>query len=245
MVNAFLTQSANSKASTEVFIEHLTAGEGLKGVGGFSLICGNIGEPLAVISNRTPSVEKTPWILKGGAETIGLSNEAFANRSWPKVLSGENLLSRAIENSSAHHTSKASFIEDMFQLLSVDTLPKMPKGMVWETCVKELCKSIFIPVIGGEGTALGAESLATASSSEKIKVKNTKKEKEKDKNDGLSGRYGTQKQTVVLVDHHGRVTFVERSLYGANGKVVPRSERDSVYVFDIEGWAGPDRVVVK
>ena len=235
MVNAFLTQPADKEATTDNFIETLTEGEGLKGVGGFSLICGKVREPLAVISNRTPDVASTPWILKEGGATVGLSNSAFANRTWPKVLRGEELLSQAVKDSVSRHGSKARLIEDLFQLLSVDTLPKKTKGQVWESYVRELRKSIFIPVIGGAGTdELSAEDLAAAKSSEQVMVEDD--QKMRDKGDGLSGLYGTQKQTVVLVDHQGRVTFVERSLYGARGKAVPASERDRVYEFDIQGW---------
>ena len=243
MVNAFLTQPTHNEATTEKFIETVMEGEGLKGVGGFSLICGRVGEPLAVISNRTPDVASTPWIFKNGGETIGLSNAAFANRSWPKVLSGEKLLSQAIEDSISHHGSKANLIENLFQLLSVDTLPKKPRGADWEIYVRELRKSIFIPVIGGAGTdEFSADDLAAAKSAQKVMVVDD--QEYRDKGDGLSGLYGTQKQTVVLVDHQGRVTFVERSLYGAWGKAVPASERDRVFEFDIEGWQnmGTDNV---
>ena len=38
----------------------------------------------------------------------------------------------------------------------------------------------------------------------------------------LEGVYGTQRQTIVLVDWEGRVTFVERSLWDENGKRVER-----------------------
>ena len=235
MVNAFLTQTAHKEATTEKFIETLTEGEGLKGVGGFSLICGTIGEPLAVISNRTPDVASTPWIFKDGGQTIGLSNSAFANRTWPKVLRGEELLSQAVKDSVSHHGSKARLIEDLFQLLSVDTLPKKIKGQGWESYVRELRKSIFIPVIGGAGTdELSADDLAAAKSDQQVMVEDD--QKMRDKGDGLSGLYGTQKQTVILVDHQSRVTFVERSLYGASGKAVPASERDRVYEFEIQRW---------
>ena len=243
MVNAFLTQPAHKEATTDKFIEALTEGEGLKGVGGFSLICGKVGEPLAVVSNRTPDVASTPWIFKDGGENVGLSNSTFADRSWPKVLSGEELLSQAIEDSVSHHGSKTRLIEDLFQLLNVDTLPKKLTGMGWESHFKELRKSIFIPVIGGAGTnELSAEDLAAAKSDQQVMVEDD--QQMRDKGDGLSGLYGTQKQTVVLVDHQGRVTFVERSLYGASAKAVPASERDRVYEFDILGWqnSGTDDV---
>ena len=229
MVTAFLTQPTGCEGSTESFIESLTKGEGLKGVGGFSLVCGKVGGPLAVISNRTPNVEGTPWIMKDNGESIGLSNAAFEDRSWPKVLNGEKLLASTIKAHVAQKGSQAALIEDLFHLLDDDTLPKRPNGVSWNTYLNELRKSIFIPAIGGEGAGgLKAEDLATANSQHLMVEGDT------GKGDGLSGVYGTQKQTVVLVDPHGRVTFVERSLYGANGKAMPTAERDRVYEFVIE-----------
>jgi len=234
MVNAFLTQPAESPNDTKHFIERLVEGEGLKGVGGFSLVCGSVGEPLAVISNRTPSVEGITWIAGDGEQTIGLSNAAFANRSWPKVLDGEELLSSAIKESVASHASKPSFIEDMFHLLSTDTLPKSSKGTDWDSYAKEMRNSIFIPAIGGEEVDdMSAEDLAAARSDQHVTAKD--EIKREDKGDGQSGAYGTQKQTVVLVDYQGRVTFVERTLYDAAGRTTTAKDRDRILEFVIEG----------
>lgn len=233
MVNAFLAQPVNSNRSTDDFIASLVDGEGLKGVGGFSLICGNIGEPLAVISNRTPTVKGTAWIAKDKDETIGLSNDAFANRSWPKVRRGEELLSSIIKSNVADRGSQASLVEDMFQLLREDTMPKRLAGRGWNSYLGELRNSIFIPPIGGDGPDnMSAEDLAAARSQHVV----IEEVKRPDKNDGQSGVYGTQKQTVVLVDHHGKVTFVERALYDATGMATATSDRDRTFNFDVEGW---------
>jgi len=235
MVNAYLTQPANSLGSTQDFIESLVEGEGLKGVGGFSLVCGKIGEPLAVISNRTPSVEGITWIANGKDETIGLSNAAFANRSWPKVIRGEELLASAIKANIEAMAPQSSLIEDLFHVLGDDTLPKKPKGMGWDSYVKELRKSVFIPVIGGQGEDdLGAEDLAAATSNQHVTVDDSARKV--DTGDGHNDVYGTQKQTVVLVDHQGMVTIVERTLYDENSKEIPTAERDRRFEFFIEGW---------
>ncbi len=235
MVNAFLSQPANSPDGTENFIESLVKGEGLKGVGGFSLVCGRVGEPLAVISNRTPSVERVTWIAGDQEKTIGLSNAAFADRSWPKVLDGEKLLSSAIRESIASHASKASFIEDMFKLLSVDTLPTRSSGMGWNSHVKELRNSIFIPAIGGDVADVSAEDLAAARSDQHMTT--TDELRKENSEDHQSGVYGTQKQTVVLVDHRGRITFVERTLHDATGRSMTPEDRDRLFEFDVEGWS--------
>lgn len=234
IVNTFLTQSAQNNGTTEDFIKTLVEGDDLQGTGGFSLVCGKNGEALAVISNRTPNVKATPWLAKERGETVGLSNAAFADRSWPKVLRGEELLSTAIKSSVAQHGDKASLVREMFQLLSNDTLPKRSKDRGWDSYVMELRNSIFIPPIGGEGMdGMSAEDIASATSSRPVNVEDTINKKKQ--GDGLSGVYGTQKQTVVLVDHNGMVTFSERTLFDAHGRsTAGSSERDRIFEFDIK-----------
>ena len=221
IVNAFLTQSSDKPEDTEVFVKNFVVGEGLKGVGGFSLVCGKVGEPLAVISNRTPSVEGVTWLAAERNQTVGLSNAAFGDRSWPKVLQGEKLMSAAIAESVARKETKADFIEAMMRLLSIDTLPKCHDGQGLESYVKELRKSIFIPAIGEEGKDdMGADDVAAAKSDQHVR--------------GLNGIYGTQKQTVVLVDHQGQVTFVERTLYDNDARLVQSQERDRRFEFGVK-----------
>jgi len=221
MVNAYLTQSPEKGEDTRNFVKNLVDGDGLKGVGGFSLVCGKAGEPLAVVSNRTPSVEGMTWLAEQRGETVGLSNAAFGDRSWPKVLQGEKLMTSAIAESVARKDSKAAFVEAMMGLLSVDTLPKREEGQGWESYVKELRKSIFISAIGGDGAGeLPADDVVMARTNQHMQ--------------GLSGVYGTQKQTVVLIDHHGRVTFVERTLYDNKAREVKSQDRDRWFEFRIE-----------
>lgn len=235
MVNAFLTQPPHSSNRTKKFIHDLTEADGLKGVGGFSLVCGKIGEPLAVISNRTPNVKDTAWIAKDNGETIGLSNATFGNRSWPKVLRGEALLSSAIKQHLLEQRSQANLIEHLFRILDDDMLPRMPNDYPWDSYVQEFCKSIFIPAIGGEGAEESrAEDLAASRSDQHVKIEDEAKSAET-KYD-IDGIYGTQNQTIVLVDRQGRVTFVERTLYDANSGATAAPDRDRTFQFDIEGW---------
>ena len=235
MVNAFLTQPPHSPEGTENFINDLVKDEGLNGVGGFSLVCGKVGEPLAVISNRTPNVEGTAWLAKDKGETIGLSNAAVGNRSWPKVFRGEALLSSAIEQDLSEQRSQASLIERLFLILDDDMLPRKPSDYPWDSYVQELRKSIFIPAIGGEGAERSkAEDLAAAKSDQHVNVEDAAKVAET-KHD-LDSMYGTQKQTIVLVSRQGRVTFVERTLYDATGRATAAPDRDRAFQFDIDGW---------
>lgn len=223
MVNAYLTQPPEQSKDTESFVRELIEGGGLRGVGGFSLFCGRIGNPLAVISNRTPKAEEIEWILKERNETVGLSNAAFGDRSWPKVLQGESLMSSAIADSLAVRESKEELVERLMTLLSIDTMPKRETAQSWDSYVKELRKSIFIPALGGEGAnQKSADDVAAAKSDQQLQ--------------GLSGIYGTQKQTVVLVDHHGQVTFVERTLHQNTVNELISGRCDRWFVFDIEAW---------
>jgi uncharacterized protein with NRDE domain len=48
--------------------------------------------------------------------------------------------------------------------------------------------------------------------------------------------YGTQKQTVILIDHSGHVTYVERTLFDEDAKPLAKGEADVREEFDIEGW---------
>ena len=224
MVNAFLKQPNEETQSTEAFLRNLLEDDGLKGIGGFSLVCGKLGEPLAVISNRTPDVEGVTWLASKRGETVGLSNAAFGDRSWPKVTEGEKLMESAIARSIARRDSTEAFVEEMMKLLSTETMPKRQEGQGWDAYVNELRKSILIPKLGGDGMdGMRAEDVATAKSDQHVQ--------------GLSGIYGTQKQTVVLVDHQGHVTFVERTLYDNKVQVVKEAERDKWFEFDVKDWA--------
>ncbi len=236
MVNAFLTQPATSTEGTEDFVRHLVAADGLKGVGGFSLVCGKVGSRLAVVSNRTPSVDGVKWIAEGRGQTIGLSNAAFGDRTWGKVLNGEGLMDAAIARSVARKHSTIELVEEMMGLLSVDTLPKREAGAGWESYLKELRQSIFIPMIGGEGMDEMGADLIAAARSDKLVVGMEGKSDELKLHDALTGFYGTQTQTVVLVDHEGQITFAERVLYDSNARLTAASERDRVFTFKVEGW---------
>jgi len=234
----FLGTPPESKQSAAEFAAHLVEGEGVQGVGGFSLVFGQLtgrrdgragrddeghrGQ-LAVVSNRTQNAKEVLWLDE---DIFGLSNSHFGDRTWPKVVQGEKLLDQATKKDADIYGTEEALIEHCFSILSTDTLPKWQDGDDFGSFVKELRNSIFIPKIGGPAHSADgphADEIAAADEKKEISV--------------TSGIYGTQKQTVILVDHVGRVTFVERTLYNGSGiDVLNADDRDTRVTFDIEDW---------
>jgi len=220
MVNAFLMEPPEIAPSTEEFVAKLINEDGIKGVGGFSLVCGRAGEPLAVVSNRTPSVEGVTWIAAERGQVVGLSNAAFGDRSWPKVVDGERLMADAINTSITENLTESQLIEKLLGVLSTDTLPRLSDAnKSFNLYLKHLRESIFIPPIGGEdlGTEKADEIAAAPKKSHPITA-----------NRPMSGVYGTQKQSVILISHQGHCTFYEKSLFE------PASLRDRIFHFTIQ-----------
>ncbi|MCJ1390536.1 hypothetical protein MMC18_003396 [Xylographa bjoerkii] len=208
IVNAYLTEPMEKMLRTEDFVSGLINENNISGVGGFSLVCGRVGEPLAVVSNRTSNTEGVAWIGTKEGQTVGLSNAAFSDRSWPKVLTGERLMEAAIAKAVSENFNEDQLIKEMLELLSTDTLPRLEgneKEDPWTSILKYLRLSIFIPLVVGQmaGNA-SADEIAAAKSDNPIIVSGPE-----------SGMYGTQQQSVLLFDHHGQCTFFQRSVFAA------------------------------
>lgn len=239
MPNAYVMVPPRSTESPEGFAARLVE-EGVTGVGGFSLLFGQLtgksseksdSSALGIVSNRTSNAKGIVWILGQKAQTTertcALSNSHFGDRAWPKVVQGEELTEEAVRQSVECEESQEQLLERLFEVLSTDTLPKWKPGDDMVTAVKELRKSILIPPIGGGSDTVqkSADELAAARTSDTIKTSTT-------------GLYGTQKQTVILVDDVGRTTFVERTLFDENAQPLVKGEGDIKYQFQIEGWKG-------
>lgn len=230
IVRAFLTDSSSS---TEEFVKKMIASGAGKDAGGFSFVCGRIGEPLAVMSNRAQSEDDIPWIAAKPGETVGLSNAAFGDRSWHKVAHGERLMHDTIEESIKSHESEDQLVNRLLDLLSTDTLPRGGDKASLATYINELRNSIFVPVIGKKDPpGLSADEGATARMGEKAMVLEGRLDNKLPL--GVSGAYGTQKQSVILVSHSGRVRFIERTLYDNDVNPIPLGEGDLEFVFDIK-----------
>jgi uncharacterized protein with NRDE domain len=258
MVTAWL--EAPNDESTEMFARRLLEAEGVQGVGGFSLLCGKLRrrrdtvdgerelEPLAIISNRCDSSEDVPWIAEKRGEVYGLSNTSYSDPNvWPKVQMGKEMVLDVVENVVEHGLGEEELISKLYDVLDTDTLPPQ-NGRDFEEYILELKKSIFIPSIGQTETPpiqLPADEIATANptlTKESKEYETELKEKERpEPAAAMTGIYGTQRQTIILVDWEGNVTFRERALWDDKGNKIKRGEADMTFRFGIEGWNGESK----
>ncbi|KAE9377282.1 DUF833-domain-containing protein [Stipitochalara longipes BDJ] len=260
MVNAWLTSPED--VSTEQFVHHLLGGEGVKGVGGFSLVCGKLRrrrdterelEPLAIISNRAGSPDDVPWVADKRGEVYGLSNTSFLDpETWPKVRMGREKVVDVVKEVVDNRLGEDELVDKLFAVLDTDTLPPQ-NGEDFEEYTYQLRHSIFVPAIGHKTKAklLKADAIASANTTVAANgVKECEDSEEELKQDevpdpeqspGTTGIYGTQRQTIILVDWEGNVTFRERSLWDAKGNPIERGKADMKFEFMIEGWNGESK----
>jgi uncharacterized protein with NRDE domain len=260
MVTAWLT-AANDE-STEDFVHRLVEGEGVKGVGGFSLVCGKLRkrkdssgelEPMAIISNRAGTSDEVPWVAEKRGEVYGLSNTSYHDPIvWPKVEMGKEELLRVVEEAVETNMEEDALVDKLYAVLDIDTLPKQD-GEAFEKYIWQLRKSIFIPSIGQPTPPLdtptadqiaSAKPLGNGSAEVNGHAESELEEKERpnpETSSGMTGMYGTQRQTVILVDWDGNVKFLERSLWDGEGNPIERGKADMNFEFKIEGWNGESK----
>lgn len=249
MVTAWLT--APEEESTNDFVKRLMAGEGVKGVGGFSLLCGKLRkvhggemvnvEPLAIISNRAGSVEDVPWIGGNHNEIHGLSNTFFDDPvEWPKVRKGKAMLANVIEESTTAKWSQKELISRLFEILDDDTLPVKKEGESFDEYTYQLRKSIFIPPFKPSKAKLpSADQIASAkplATHANVTHKPIEENANASSTTPAQGVYGTQRQTLILVNKDGRVVFVERALWDDTGKPIEKGLADERFEFVLVGW---------
>lgn len=293
MVTSFLTSPVPAHTPTKEWIHNVLVTGEMRGVGGFSMMCGTLRptitnlEELAVISNRTgqrdDGVEsQAHWIAGSQGETHGLSNSLFDD-PWPKVKLGQKLLFEVVEEAAKNNILEEELLEKCFSILSHDTMPAIKNDDTYETELEALTQSIYIPpfkVAPEKAIAAGTKAekkaptveiedpkieleepvptratpskslLLDASLSPSTKVEQvhhictTPVDKrfptsEEDEELWRSSPliYGTQTQTVILVDKAGHLKYVERRLYGEDARSIDGESRDVVTEFDIEGWS--------
>lgn len=233
MMNSFLKQPVDTKQSTKDFVEALVASHDAKQVGGFSLACGRIGEPLAIVSNRVSSADGIAWVGCEADHTVGLSNAAYGDRSWPKVVEGEKLMEAALKESIENSESEDQLVDRLLRVLSVDSLPTIEREDGLESYHDEIRKTIFVPAIGKPAdSSPSGDDIAAAKTREKLEVVERSGLERQEL--GMGGLYGTQKQTVILVDRQRRVKFFERTLYDDHSKPVLPGCGDVVFEFMID-----------
>ncbi|KAI9051194.1 hypothetical protein LZ554_005296 [Drepanopeziza brunnea f. sp. 'monogermtubi'] len=260
MVTAWLTAEVDE--STDAFVHRLMAGDGVKGVGGFSLLCGKLRkrrwggegeekekelEPLAIISNRCEDPENVPWIAERRGGVYALSNNSYDDPDvWPKVKMGREKVIQAVDALVESGGGEEELVERLWEVLDADTLPPQKEGETFEDYIFELRKSIFIHSIGSAAPPqlLKPDVIAAADPSianGQSLAKGDLELKDEERPDPviaapMTGIYGTQRQTIILVDWEGKVTFRERSLWDSEGNPVKRGEGDMKFEFQIEGW---------
>jgi uncharacterized protein with NRDE domain len=233
IVNSWLIGSTDKSEDTREFVQGIVASPEAKQVGGFSLVCGHINEPLAIVSNRSADMDQITWVATEKNQTRGLSNTSFDDRTWPKIIDGEQLMEAAIEE----HVQKGdgededALIDRLLQVLNTDTLPRLSEeNATIETYIHHLRKSIFIPLIGAANDRdRAAERTAAARVEDEM---NTPTSGPPDQS-YTCGSYGTQKQTILLARPDGRVRYFERTLYDNDAMVVPVGQGDHSFEFNI------------
>jgi uncharacterized protein with NRDE domain len=257
MVTAWLT--APEEESTEEFVKKLLGGEGVKGVGGFSLVCGKLRrhsnfsdelEPLAIISNRVDNSDEVPWIAGKRGEAYGLSNTSYLDPiTWPKVKMGKEKLLSTVQAAIEADLGEEELVDQLYAILDTNTLPEQD-DQDFETYIYQLRKSIFIPSIGKVEEPQSVSKADVTASSEPLnghaKLNGDSEVKLKEAEcpetqSAMTGIYGTQRQTIILVDWEGHVTFRERSLYDMEGMPIERGNGDMKFEFQFEGWDGESK----
>ncbi|KAK7966553.1 uncharacterized protein PG986_000830 [Apiospora aurea] len=262
MVTAWL--GAPNDESLDQFVAKMLEGGLVKGVGGFSLICGDLKpkrskeelngnwvqdrevEPLVIISNRSEAVDGVPRIGGKRGGVWGLSNTVYEEpATWPKVKLGRQLLKEAIEKAVASEASEDELSELLFSVLDHDTLPPIARRakMDFDERLDSLKQSIFIPAITDEDKD---RDMLYAMEQGKMKAAFNEIEDEDHElleasrhDDGTlfdKGAYGTQRQTMILVDWDGNVTYKERALFDDHGNPVEHGKGDVAFKYTIDGW---------
>lgn len=214
IIRKFLTEDVGPM---DQFVHNVVDTGVARDAGGFSLACGHVGEKLAIISNRAKDQTQIPWIAGDVVQTVALSNAAFADRSWKKVTIGEEMMLNAIRAHIDADETEDQLIQRLLGVLSHNTLEKDEKAdeAGLDGYILKLRESIFVPPVGrklkeGAGTTIAeVEQL------------------------GVSGLYGTQKQTIVLIDREMNARYFERTLFDSNSQSIPFGKGDVDYRFKI------------
>jgi uncharacterized protein with NRDE domain len=194
---------------------------------------------MAIVSNRSEHVDDVQWICSQPGETHALSNSHYGDMSWPKVVSAENQVEAAVKASSEADETQEQLILRLLDILSLNTMPRREEGEEWDAYLGKLRHSIFVPALGkGHDRNIavavaGDGRVSTPNGLVAQELVNTAGETLAN-----SGVYGTQKQSVILVDWQGDLLFLERSLFDQDGRPVEAGNGDLRFQYHIQGWDG-------
>ncbi|EQK99779.1 DUF833 domain-containing protein [Ophiocordyceps sinensis CO18] len=243
MVTAWLGGLADGGINEGV--HRLVSDGGVAGVGGFSMVSGKLrkkGGGIAIVSNRARQVDDVPLLGLERGETWGLSNTVFDDPDeWPKVKTGKRLLNRVVSEAVDTQASQDELVARLFSILDTDTLPLRAPDMGFDEYVSQLKHTIFVPAIGDEAhrramleaTAKGGGDWAGPGEAGEALLAEQRPDATRSPETMAAfetGMYGTQRQTVLLVDWDGNVTLVERALWDSNGNKLPKGQGDVVTV---------------
>ncbi|KAI1631634.1 NRDE protein-domain-containing protein [Biscogniauxia mediterranea] len=245
MVTGWLGAAAD--VSLDEFVKTMLEDRMVKGVGGFSLICGDLkakvkngAEPLAIISNRWDHPGEVPWVAGERGKTYGLSNTVYVEpETWPKIKLGKKLMEETIQEVVDKDLGEDELMERLFAILDHDTLPVVP-NMTMQQYMDALRHSVFIKAFGEEQEWKDmAEAVEHGKGKEPFDEIEDETEPEEHQRtepavNFMKGAYGTQRQTLILVDWDGNVTYKERALWDAHGNPVERGKGDKVIKYKIE-----------
>ena len=212
IAKSYLVLPPHSDETPKQFAKRLVDKEGVQDVGGFSLIFGQLGKetrsgqrsPLGVISNRTPNADSVEWVAGVDSET----------QAWTCALSNS--------------------------LYGDKEWPKVGQAQ------SLLDQGIRESVQANESEHVLIDRFFALLSTSRLPQRKpdepwsvyTRKMRESIFIPAFGARveesYGTQKQTVILVDHEGKVTFIERTLFDSDARPVDASERDRRFEFQIQ-----------
>jgi len=250
IVTAWL--AADPEEPTESFTRRMVESGDVKGVGGFSLICGKLRkakgsrelEPLAILSNRHNHKDHIPWICDKRGSVYGLSNATYVRDVddeplWPKIQKGSDALAQTISDAIERDLSEEALCDDLFKILDKDDFPAN-HGMDLEEGIPLLKHSIFVPAFGGQQHQREMEEARLSGRPELTENGPAGEELAGQPDTSFTGfqtgLYGTQRQTLVLVDWEGNVSYTERSLWDSNGNAILRGAGDVKFNFRIDGW---------
>lgn len=242
---AWLTAPPEEKL--DHFVKRMVNDPATKAAGGFSLICGDLQEkkengiePLAILTNRCDELPEVPRLGGERGMTCGLSNTIYIEPpTWPKIKRGEQLLEVAIQKAAEEGLDEDQLMDRLFAVLDDNTMPLRP-NMSMQDHMDALRHSIFVPPFGDTEAW---KDMADAAEQGRTKAPFDEIEDESDADTQLpadphvnfmKGAYGTQRQTLVLIDWEGNVTYKERAVWDSHGNRLEKGNGDVVIKYKID-----------